>query len=83
MNDEATGWSQAPTAVTATRQGSFLLIQARSDNAGDLLVTLNGGAGVVPIPAGQGRTFSDFPITSFQVTNAGASYQYHFELFLD
>jgi len=83
MNDEADGWSDVSTAITASRQGSSLLVQAKSDNGGDLLVTVNGGAGIIPIPAGQGRTFDHMEITSFQVTNADATHKYHFELYLD
>jgi len=83
MNDEVGGWSQVATEITPARQGSSLLIHADPDNTGVLLVKINGGDGIIPIPAGQGRTFDDMPITSFQVTNAGAGYQYHFELYLD
>jgi len=84
MNDDADGWATVATAISpSSSQGSSLLIHAKSDNAGDLLVKLNGGTAVIPVPAGQGRTFDDFPITSFQVTNADATHKYHYELYLD
>jgi len=84
MNDDAAGWSTVATAITPSRsQGSSLLIQSKSDNTGELLVKLNGGTGLVPIPIGMGRIFDAFPITSFQVTNADANHEYHFELYLD
>jgi len=84
MNDDALGYSSVATAITpSSGQGSSLLILAKSDNAGDLLVKINGGTGLIPIAANQGRTFDDFPIKSFQVTNADATHKYHFELYLD
>lgn len=83
MNDDADGYSTVATAITPDRQGGSLLVIASSANAGDLLLTVNGGTGVIPITAGQGRVIEDMPITSFQVTNADATHKYHFELYLD